>query len=256
MGTTHDKAATFRALHARAGAFAIPNPWDLGSAKLLERLGFECLATTSAGFAEGIGRRDGQVSLDDKVAHCRMLAEATSLPISADLENGFGHSPEAVATCIRRIGEAGVVGGSIEDFTGDPAAPFYDLGHAIERIAAAVEAARALPFPFTLTARAEHLLRGGKDLDEAIRRLIAYQDAGADVLYAPGLTTLAQVREVVAAVDRPVNVLGVFLPTVTVDELGAAGAKRISVGSALQRFAFDALERAAVQLRDGRLAWT
>ncbi|HSG88781.1 MAG TPA: isocitrate lyase/phosphoenolpyruvate mutase family protein [Pseudomonadales bacterium] len=256
MRSTRDKGEAFRALHERPGAFPIPNPWDLGSARRLEALGFEALATTSAGCAEALGRRDGELSLDDVVAHCAALAAATTLPISADLENGFGHDGEAVAECIRRCGAAGVVGGSIEDYTGDPAKPIYELPHAVERIAAAVEAAAALPFPFVLTARCEHLLRGGRDLDEVLRRLLAYEAAGADVLFAPGLSTLAQVRLVTSAVARPVNVLGPFLPTATVADLAAAGAKRISVGSALQRHAYAALDAAAILLRDeGRLAW-
>lgn len=257
MPTTLEKAEAFRALHARDGVFVIPNPWDIGSARLLESLGFECLATTSAGFAVAHGRSDGEMSLDAKIEHCRALAAATNVPIAADLENGFGHSPEEVALCIRRCGEAGVVGGSIEDYRNDPADPFYPFDVAVERIRAAVEAARALPFPFTLTARAEHLLHGGTDLDEVIERLRAYQEAGADVLYAPGLRTVEQVRAVASTVDRPLNVLGTMLPQATVAELGAAGAKRISVGGSLHHHAAAALKRAATALRDeGRLGWS
>src|SRR5690348_16184153 len=207
MTTQHEKAARFRALHAGEGAFIIPNPWDRGSARLLEQAGFEALATTSAGCAFSLGVCDNRVGRERMMAHVRELASATDLPLSVDLENGFGDDPETVAETIRMTAEAGAVGGSIEDSTGDPRHPLYDPDHAAARVRAAMQAARALPFPFTLTARAENFLVGRPDLDDAIARLRAYQEAGVDVLYAPGLRTLEQVGAVLRAVDRPVNVL-------------------------------------------------
>ena len=185
-----ERARAFRALHERPGAFVIPNPWDVGTARILAGLGFEALATTSAGMAFALGRRDGAVSRDDALAHARTIVGATALPVSADLENGFGDAPETVAETIRLAAGTGLVGGSIEDATGDPDRPIYDRSLAVERIAAAVEAARALPFPFTLTARAENFLHGRPDLDDTIGRLQAFEAAGADVLYAPGLRDL------------------------------------------------------------------
>ncbi|TFH46386.1 MAG: isocitrate lyase/phosphoenolpyruvate mutase family protein, partial [Lysobacterales bacterium] len=193
MATQLEKADRFKALHERDGAFVIPNPWDPGSARLLAALGFEALATTSSGFANSIGRPDGEVSLEEKIAHCRALCAATDLPVSADLEKCFADSPEGAAETIRMAAEAGVVGGSIEDFSGDAGKPIYDFDLAVERVHAAVEAARSLDFPFTLTARAENLLHGRNDLDDTIRRLQAFEEVGADVLYAPALTTLEQV---------------------------------------------------------------
>lgn len=204
MTTQREKAERFKTLHERDGAFLIPNPWDAGCARLLQGLGFEALATTSAGFAQTLGRLDGSVTLEEKLAHCRALSEVTDVPLSADLENGFADDPQSVARTIRLAAEAGVVGGSIEDYSGER---IYDFEHAVERVKAAVEAARSLDFPFTLTARAENLLRGRQDLDDTIRRLQAYAQAGADVLYAPGLRTLDEIREVCRAVDKPVNVL-------------------------------------------------
>src|SRR5688572_18097468 len=184
------KAERFQALHARPGAFVIPNPWDAGTARILASLGFEALTTTSAGLAFALGRRDGAglISRDETLANARAIADATELPVAADLENGFGDAPEAVAETIRLAGEAGLVGGSIEDSTGDPRRPIYTFDHAVERVAAAVEAARAFPFPFVLVGRAENFLHGNPDLDDTIRRLQAYEAAGADCLYAPGLT--------------------------------------------------------------------
>lgn len=243
-----EKAERFRALHSRAGAFIIPNPWDRGSARLLEQAGFEALATTSAGCAFSLGLRDNQVGRERMMAHVRELASATELPLSVDLENGFGHDPETVGETIRMTAAAGAVGGSIEDATGDPALPLYDLDHAVARISAAVRAARSLPFPFTLTARAENFLVGKPDLDDTIARLRAYQEAGADVLYAPGLRTLEQIEAVLHAVDRPVNVLaGAAFDR---DTLSKMGVRRISVGGALTRLAYGALLRAAREMRE------
>ena len=257
MATQVEKAKTFSALHERSGAFIIPNPWDPGSARLLAALGFEALATTSSGYANSIGRPDGAVSLEEKMAHCRALCAATDLPVSADLEKCFADSPEAAADTIRLAAEAGVVGGSIEDFSGDPHKPIYSFGLAVERVQAAVEVARSLDFHFTLTARAENLLRGRKDLDDTIRRLQAFEDAGADVLYAPALTTLEEVRTVVDAVGKPVNVLAPPLKNVTVAQLGEAGVKRISIGGALARAVIATLLRAGTEMRDqGSFGWT
>lgn len=253
MTMQREKAERFRELHQRDGAFLIPNPWDAGSARLLEGLGFEALATTSAGFAQALGKLDGAVTLEEKLAHCRALAAATRVPVSADLENGFADDPDGVARTIRLVAETGVVGGSIEDYSGER---IYDFDHAVERVQAAVEAARSLDFPFTLTARAENLLRGRDDLDDTIRRLQAYSRAGADVLYAPGLSTLEQVREVCGAVDKPVNVLAAFFPQATAADLAEAGAKRISVGSALANVAIGALLAAGREMREqGGFGW-
>ena len=256
MVTQAEKAKKFWALHERSSAFIIPNPWDLGSARLLAALGFEALATTSSGYANSIGRADGAVSLEEKIAHCRALCAATDLPVSADLEKCFADSPEGAAKTIRLAAEAGVVGGSIEDFSGDPGKSIYDFDLAVERVQAAVEAARSLDFHFTLTARAENLLRGRKDLDDTIRRLEAFEAAGADVLYAPALTTLEEVRMVVDAVSKPVNVLAPPLKDVTVAQLGEAGAKRISIGGALARAVIATLLRAGTEMRDqGSFGW-
>ena len=230
MATQNEKGERFRVLHEREGAFIIPNPWDAGSARLLEAMGFEALATTSSGFAQSLGRLDGSVTLIEKAAHCRALAEITDIPVSADLENGFADDPLEVAAAIRVIAETGIVGASIEDFSGSH---IYDFQLAVERVQAAAEEVRRLDFSFTFTARAENLLRGNDDLDDTIRRLQAFADAGADVLFAPGLTSLEQVRLVTSAVNKPVNVLASFLPGVTLAELQDAGAKRISVGGAL-----------------------
>ncbi|HXV59881.1 MAG TPA: isocitrate lyase/phosphoenolpyruvate mutase family protein [Vicinamibacteria bacterium] len=255
--TQAQKAERFRALHRREGAFVIPNPWDVGSARLLAALGFEALATTSSGFANSLGRTDGEVTLDEKLEHCRALSAATEVPVSADLENCFADDPVTAAETITLAAQAGVVGGSIEDYTGDDSKPIYDLGLAVERVAAAVEAARRLPFPFTLTARAENLLHGRNDLDDTIERLMAFEAAGADVLYAPGLETLDQVSEVTRAVGKPVNVLAPPLRAATLAQLAEAGAKRVSIGGALCRAAFSPVIRAAVAMRDsGSFGWT
>jgi 2-methylisocitrate lyase-like PEP mutase family enzyme len=257
MATQAEKAEKFRALHAREGAFIIPNPWDAGSARLLAALGFEALATTSAGYAFSIGRLDGMVTLAPMIAHCRALCAATDLPVSADLENCFADDPNEAANTILLAAEAGVVGASIEDYSNDDSKPIYDFGLAVERVHAAVEAARSLGFPFTLTARAENLLRGRPDLDDTIRRLQAFEKAGADVLYAPALTTLEQVRAVTGAVSKPVNVLAPALKGVTLAQLAEAGAKRISIGGALARAAIAALLRAGREMREqGSFGWT
>jgi 2-methylisocitrate lyase-like PEP mutase family enzyme len=256
MATQKEKAETFKALHAREGAFIIPNPWNIGSARLLAGLGFEALATTSAGFANSLGRSDGQVKLSEVIEHCRDLCAATELPVSADLENCFADAPAQAAETILLGAQAGLVGGSIEDYSGDPSKPIYDFELAVERVHAAAEAARSLDFPFTLTARAENLLHGRHDLDDTIRRLQAYEAAGADVLYAPALTTLDEVRLVTSALSKPVNVLAPMLKGVTVEQLADAGAKRISVGGALARAAITALLRAGTEMRDqGSFEW-
>jgi len=248
-----EKGRAFRALHERPGAFVIPNPWDVGTARILAGLGFEALATTSAGLAFTLGRRDGEgaVGRDEALAHARAIVDATPLPVSADLENGFGDAPEIAAETIRLAADAGLVGASIEDATGNPDAPIYDASLAAERIAAAAEAARALPFPFTLTARAENFLHGRPDLDDTIRRLQAFEAAGADVLYAPGLRDLEAIRTVCAAVGKPVNVImGIANAPFSVEDLAAAGVRRISIGSAFARVALGAFLQAAREVRE------
>jgi 2-methylisocitrate lyase-like PEP mutase family enzyme len=246
-----DRAARFRALHEAPGAFVIPNPWDAGSARVLAALGFPALATSSGASAGVLGRRDGRVTRDEAMAHARAIVAATDLPVSADLENGFGDAPAAAAETIRLAGAAGLVGGSIEDASGDPARPLYDLAHAAERVAAAAEAARALPFAFTLTARAENFLRGNPDLDDTIRRLVAFEQAGAHVLFAPGLPDLDAVRAVCAAVSRPVNfMVGIRGKSFTVAELAAAGVKRISLATSLYRAAMGRLVEAAREVKE------
>jgi len=257
--TQAEKAQAFQALHERAKIFVMPNPWDAGTAKLFASLGFEALATTSLGFASTLGRVDGTLSVtrEELIANCRAIAEATDLPINADLENGYADDPDEAATIIPMAAEAGVVGGSIEDATGNPAQPIYDFNLAVKRVAAAARVARALPFPFTLTARAENYLHDRPDLDDTIRRLQAFAAAGADVLYAPGLRDLATIRKVVGAVGKPVNVvMSSADPCITVQQLADAGVKRISVGGALSRLAFAAVRDAAVAMRDtGSFAW-
>jgi len=256
MATQDALGSAFRALHEQPNVFIIPNPWDIGSARMLEGLGFDALATTSSGFAHAVGRDDGEVTLDETIEHCRQLAEATNIPISADLENCFGDSPEEVATCIRRVAETGIVGGSVEDFSNDPANPIYDFNLSVERVTAAVEAARNLPFPFTLTARAENLLRVDRDIDNTIRRLQAYEAAGADVLYAPALKTLDEVRLISSSVSKPINVLAASLKEYSVDELGEAGATRISIGGALARLMVSILIKTVGEMRDnGTFTW-
>jgi 2-methylisocitrate lyase-like PEP mutase family enzyme len=244
-----EKGQRFEALHRRPGAFVIPNPWDAGSARILGALGFEALATTSAGFAFAIGKRDGATSREELLAHLRALTAASDLPVSADLEKCFGDDPRTVAETIRLAADAGIVGGSVEDFSDDPRRPIYDFAQAVERVAAAVEAARALPFRFMLTARAENFLRGRPDLDDTIRRLQAFDKAGADVLYAPLLPDLAAIKTVCAAVSKPVNVL-VGRPLVSVAELAEAGVKRVSLGGLLSRAALSGLLRAAREIKE------
>lgn len=253
MATYAEKSAAFRALHARPGAFVIPNPWDAGTARLLASLGFEALATTSLGLANTLGRADGTgaVSRDEVLANCRAIAGATDLPVNADLENCYADEPEAAAGMIRLAAEAGVVGGSIEDATGDPLNPIYDFELAVERVRAAAEVARSLPTPFMLTARAENFLHGRRDLDDTIRRLRAFEAAGAEVLYAPGLRDLASIRTVTAAVGKPVNVvMSAADPSITVAQLALAGVKRISVGGALSRLALAAFLKGAREMKE------
>jgi 2-methylisocitrate lyase-like PEP mutase family enzyme len=248
------RAERFRVLHARPGIFAIPNPWDAGSAKILALLGFEALATTSAGFAFSVGKPDAEGALNrpDTLANARTIVDATSLPVSADLENGFGDDAETCAETIRLAAETGLVGGSIEDATGRADDPIYPFALSIERVAAAVQAARALPFPFVLTARAENLINGRPDLKDTIRRLEAFAAAGADVLYAPGLTSRDDIAAVVKAVaPKPVNVvMGLSGPRFSLEELASLGVKRVSLGSSLARAAYGAFLDAAREIRD------
>lgn len=251
MRTQAQRAAAFRALHDRDGAFIIPNPWDIGTARLLAHLGFEALATTSAGYAFSVGRRDNSVGRDETMEHVGAIVSATDLPVSADLENGFGDSPETVAETFRLAAAVGLVGGSIEDATGRPDDPIYEHELAVERVRAAVEVARALPFHFTVTGRAENYLVGRPDLKDTIRRLQAYQEAGADVLYAPGLASKDDIAAVVSSVDRPVNVvMGLQGVQLSLTELAEIGVKRVSVGSALARVALGAFLRAAREMRE------
>ena len=249
MTTQKDKAFAFKALHDNDGLFVLPNPWDVGSARMLAGLGFKALASTSAGFAASTGVADYNLTRDLKLAHIRALAPATPLPLTADLENGFGHSPETCAETIRLGAEAGLVGGSIEDFTGDSANPQYEIAEAADRVRAAVEAANALPFPFLITARAENFFTGVPDLSDVIARLQAYQEAGAHVLYAPGLKTIDDIKAVLGAVDRPINVLmGPRAGFVPMAELEALGVKRVSMGASLAYAAYGALVRAGEEL--------
>jgi 2-methylisocitrate lyase-like PEP mutase family enzyme len=251
MLTQSEKCSAFRALHERDTAFIIPNPWDAGTARLLAHMGFEALATTSAGFAFSAGRRDGTMDRDQTLANAAAIVSATDLPVSADLENGFGDDPRTVAETIELAAEAGLAGGSIEDRSGGAERGIYEIGLATDRIRAAVEAVRGLPFRLTLTARAENYLAGKQDLADTIARLQAYQEAGADVLYAPGLTTKNDIAAVVRSVDRPVNVvMGLQGVQLSAAELSAIGVKRISVGSTLARAAFGAFLRAAQEMRD------
>jgi len=245
------KAAAFRALHQRPGAFVIANPWEAGTARILSALGYKALATTSAGLAFALGRRDGEraVTRDETLANAAAIAAATDLPVSADLENGFGDAPERVAETIRLSAETGIVGASIEDASGDPRSPIYDFALAVERVAAAAAAAGSLPFPFCLTARAENFQFGRPHLDDTIRRLQAFAAAGADVLYAPALPSLEAIRLVCASVSKPVNVVMGWGLTYSVDALAGAGVKRISVGGALIRAALGGFLRAAQEIK-------
>lgn len=251
MLTQSEKGRAFRGLHQRDRAFIIPNPWDVGTARLLAHVGFEALATTSAGYAFSVGRPDNTITRDETIAHAAAIASATDLPVSADLENGFGDTPEGVVETFKLAAAAGLAGGSIEDGSGRTGGEVYEIGQAMERVRAAVEAVRNLPFTFTLTARAENYLVGNPDLKDTIRRLQAYQEAGADVLYAPGLTSKADIASVVSSVDRPVNVImGLQGVQLSLAELSAIGVRRVSVGSALTRAAFGAFLRAAREMRE------
>jgi len=253
MISQSEKAQTLKALHESDETFVIPNPWDAGSACLLEKAGFKALATTSAGFAQSLGRVDGQVLLDEKVEHCRLLSSVTDVPISADFENGFADTPGEAAENLVKVAEAGVVGGSIEDYSGSE---IYEFDLAVERIAACAEAVAQLPFPFALTARAEGLLRRSGDLDDIIKRLQAFEAAGADVLYAPGLSDLEQVKTVMDSVSRPVNVLAPFMPDVSLAQYAELGVRRVSVGSILAIHAANATLAAAKQMTgEGRFDW-
>lgn len=247
----HEKAILFQALHRGARAFVIANPWDAGSARLLAGLGFQALATSSGASAGILGRRDGKVTRDEALAHSRAIVEATELPVSADLEKGFGDTPDAAAETIRLAAAVGLVGGSIEDASGDKDRPIYGIEHAVERVAAAVRAARALSFPFTLTARAENFLRGNPDLGDTIKRLQAYEKAGADVLFAPGLPDLAAVKKVCASLSKPFNfMVGIKGRSFTVAELEAAGVRRISLATSLYRAAMTGLLEAAKEVSE------
>jgi 2-methylisocitrate lyase-like PEP mutase family enzyme len=247
----HDRAKRFKALHDAPGAFVIANAWDVGSARVLAGLGFEAIATSSGAFANVLGRRDGQVTRDEALAHCAAICGAVQVPVSADLENGFGHEPQTCAQTIRMGAAAGLVGGSIEDATGDAARPLYPLAQAVERVAAAVEAARSLPFPFLLTARAENFLCGNPDLDDTIARLQAFEKAGADVLFAPGLPDLAAVRAVCGALAKPVNfMVGIKGKSFTVAQLRDAGVRRISLATSMYRAAMTGLVDAAREVKE------
>ena len=249
--TQADKAKQFRALHEAPEVFVVANVWDGGSARMMAALGFKALATSSGASAGLLGRRDGRVTRDEALAQARVICEATDLPVSADLEKGFGDSPEIVAETIRQAAQAGLVGCSIEDASGNPDTPIYEFGHAVERIAAAAEAARALPFAFTLTGRTENFLRGRTDLDDTIKRLKAYEAAGADALMAPGLPDLDAVRAVCAAVGKPFNfMVGIKGRSFTVAALAEAGVKRISLATSLYRAAMTGLLNAAREVRE------
>lgn len=253
MVTQQNKAEQFAALHT-GGTFIIPNPWDVGSAVMLQNLGFSALATTSAGYAQTLGRLDGQITLEEKLDHCQALADATSVPISVDFENGFADQPAEVAANISRLAETGVVGASIEDWS---RTEIYDFDLSVERVQAAAAAAHSLGFPFTLTARAENLLRGINDLNDTIRRLRAYEEAGADVLYAPGLRTLDMIKQVQAETTKPLNVLAPFFPNVSLRELEACDVRRLSLGSALGNYTLHAMFGAVDEmLEGGRFDWT
>jgi 2-methylisocitrate lyase-like PEP mutase family enzyme len=252
MADQHQKGARFQALHQAAGVFVIANAWDGGSARVLAGLGFQALATSSGACAATLGRLDGKVTRDEALTHARNIVAATDAPVSADLEKGFGDSPRIVAETIRLAADVGLVGCSIEDATGDKDKPLYDMSQAVERVAAAVEAARALSFPFTLTARSENFLRGNPDLDDTIRRLQAFEKVGADVLFAPGLPDLAAVRTVCGALTKPVNfMVAIRGKSFSVAELAAAGVRRISLATSLYRMAMAGLMEAAVEVRDG-----
>lgn len=254
MPTQAEKAAIFHQLHHRSEPLIVANPWDAGTARILTALGFEALSTTSGGLAITLGRRDGTASItrDEALANANAIVEATPLPVAADLENGYGHTPEAAAETVRLAAEAGLVGGSIEDATGDAAKPIYGFNQAVERVAAAAEAAHALPFPFMFVARAENYLHNRPDLDDTIRRLQAFEQAGAEVLYAPGLTRAEDIQAVCSAVSKPVNVLAALkgAPHLSVAELATLGVRRISLGSALNRAALSAFIHASREIKE------
>lgn len=251
MLTHAEKTAAFRALHARDRAFVIANPYDAGTARLLQSLGFEALATTSAGYAYTVGKPDGKIGRDEMLAHAKAMAEATDLPVSADMENGYGDAPEAVAETVRLAAAAGLAGCSIEDVPGGRKGDPYDIGFAAERVRAAVEASLALPVPIVITARAENFIAGRPDLRDTIERLQTFQQAGADVLFAPGVTSERDIADIVSSIDRPLNVIaGLQGPSLTLDRLSGLGVKRVSVGSALSRAALGAFLRAAREVHD------
>ena len=256
MTTQQEKCIEFADLHQQEGAFVIPNPWDVGSAKILQGLGFKALATTSSGYAYTLGLADGEVTLEEKLAHCSQLASSTTIPVSADFEDGFSAAPETVAENVLKVAATGVAGCSIEDFNRESKA-LYDFNFAVERVQAAAEALTSLDMPFQLTARAENLLRGVNDLEDTIKRLKAFETAGANVLYAPGLNSLDQLRQVTKEIGKPFNVLNVFFRHVSVDEFAEAGAKRISVGGALNWIAVNPLLKAGKEmLEQGTFNWT
>jgi 2-methylisocitrate lyase-like PEP mutase family enzyme len=255
MTTQQEKCRRFAELHAHSATFIIPNPWDAGSAKLLQNLGFSALATTSAGFAYTLGHSDGQPTLAEKLAHCASIATATDVPVNVDFEDGFADAPESVAENLAQLTQTGVAGASIEDFSRS-SRTLLPLQQSVERVQAAAEVVASLDMPFQLTARAENLLRGVDDLDATIDRLLAFQDAGADVLYAPGIRTLDDLKTVTSAVDRPVNVLGVFMPTASLDDFAAAGAARVSLGGALTWATVKPLLDASREMLDqGTFGW-
>ena len=256
MRTQAEKGRLFEERHAQPGILILPNPWDAGTAKLLQSLGFEALATTSLGMCNALGRADGEnaVSRAELIENCRVIAAATDLPVNADLENGYADDPKEAATILRDAAEAGIVGGLIEDWNGER---IYDFNHAVERVSAGVEMARSLPVPFTFVARAENLTRGRNDLDDTIKRLQAFEKAGADVLYAPGLRDLATIKTVVSSVSRPVNVVMSHAdPSLSAAELEAAGVKRLSVGGSLSRLAMAAFMKGAREMKEqGGFTW-
>lgn len=252
MPTQLQKAETMKALHEGSETFLIPGPWDVASAKVFEALGFKALATTSGGLANALGKLDGQVTLEEKVDHCRALSQATSIPITTDLENGYADDPEGVANTIRRIAETGVTGGSIEDWSGED---IYDFNHAVERMEAAVEAARSLEFPFAVIGRCENLLRKKNDMDDTIRRLKAYEAAGADVLFAPGLRTPDEVRAVVREITKPLSVVAMS-PEMTLADLAEAGARRVSIGGGMAMAVYGTLIDGAREMKEkGTFNW-
>ena len=256
MPTQAEKCHAFAALHAQPEAFIIPNPWDVGSARIMQGVGFKALATTSGGFAYTLGKGDGEPTLEEKLAHCAAIAGGTDIPVSVDFEDGFGADPAAVARSVEALIATGVAGCSIEDF--DRAGQtLYELPLALERLRAAIEVARGLDFPFTITARAEHLLRAGRDLDEVINRLQAFETAGADVLYAPGIASLDDLKTVTDALNRPFNVLGVYMPEATLSDFAAAGAQRVSIGGALTYASVKPIiEFSEQMLEEGTFNWT